>query len=378
MATRSKDSALTVWATALSLVCVWVVLMQEMLVRTRDADFLNLYTGFSLARDGQFAVLHDLTLQYARERMISPGTQEFSPFNRPHFYAALLSPVSWLAHKTVWPYWLAGHLALLLGCFWWGQRRFGHDAVLLGAAFYPPFTAIAHGQDSVFMAAIFIAAWALFENKKSFLAGLVLGLALMKWHLIVLFPVALLLRRQWKILAGFLSASAAAVAFMFAAGGIAGARNYYQLLSGKFDDGAIKGPQLMLNIAAIPANFNLNALAPKLLLGSLVLLGVGWIWLVSKQDWLCFSATAVASMLVVPHVYVYDASALLIVIWLVHRNAQTLVLRRYLLWIASPLPYLAVALPPPYSAAAAISLTLFLGALWWESRRASGLSQQNR
>jgi hypothetical protein len=73
-------------------------------------------------------------------------------------------------------------------------------------------------------------------------------------------------------------------------------------------------------------------------------------------------------MLVVPHVYVYDASALLIVIWLVYRNAQTLVLRRYLFWIASPLPYFAVAFPPPYSAVAAISLTLFLGALWWEAR----------
>lgn len=363
-----ETSALTAWATALLLVCVWILLTQEMLVRTRDGDFLNLYAGFSLARDGQFAYLHDLNTQYARERQISPAAPELSPFNRLHFYAALLSPVSWLPQKTVWPIWLAGQLTLLLGCFWWAARRFGYDALLLGAVFYPPFTAIAHGQDAVFMTAIFIAAWSLFEKKRPYLAGLIFGLALMKWHLILLFPLAFVVRRQWKMLAGFATTAGAVVSFSLLTGGVAGLRNYYLLMTSKFAGSGLRAPQAMLNVFAIPASLGWESLAPGLVLAGLVILSVCWIWLITKENWLWFSATAVGSILVVPHVYVYDVSALLIVIWLVFANARTPFLRRYLLWMGLPVPYLMVAFPPPYSAIAAISLLFFLGALCWEAR----------
>jgi hypothetical protein len=270
--------------------------------------------------------------------------------------------------KTVWPFWLGGQLALLLGCLWWGARRFGYDALLLGAVFYPPFTAIAHGQDAVFMTAIFIAAWSLFEKKKRYAAGLIFGMALMKWHLILLFPLAFVARRQWKMLAGFATAASAVIAFTLATGGLSGARDYYLLMTAKFTGSGLRAPQAMLNVFAIPTSLGLDGLAPGLALVTLVLLGVGWIWLTTKQDWLWFSATAVGSILVVPHVYVYDVSALLIVIWLVFQNGRTPLLRRYLLWMGLPVQYLMVAFPPPYSAIAAVSLTLFLAALCWEAR----------
>ena len=47
----------------------------------RVRDFLNLYTGSSLARDGDFSQLFDRETQLRRERELVPATEELYPLS---------------------------------------------------------------------------------------------------------------------------------------------------------------------------------------------------------------------------------------------------------------------------------------------------------
>ena len=67
-----------------------------------------------------------------------------------------------------------------------------------------------------------IASYELASRNRLVLSGLVLALALMKFHLILLVPVAMLMRRAWKMLAGFCAGAAAGVLIGLALGGIEG------------------------------------------------------------------------------------------------------------------------------------------------------------
>ena len=70
------------------------------------------------------------------------------------------------------------------------------------------------------MLALFILAFELAERSRWFAAGATLALMLMKFHLILLWPVALLVQRRWRMLAGFCATAAALVAICMALGGI--------------------------------------------------------------------------------------------------------------------------------------------------------------
>ncbi|MEO8052451.1 MAG: glycosyltransferase 87 family protein, partial [Acidobacteriota bacterium] len=182
---------------------VWIMLGSLTLPSARAHDFLNLYTGASLALEGRFAELHDPAVQFVREREIAPNLQAVVPFVRPAFYAV----------------WTALQCALLMACWTWAWRRFGSDALVFAALFLPAPLGIAAGQDCVMLLAVFIAAFVLAERGRTFASGMALGLLLWKFHLVLLWPVVLLVQRHWRMLGGFAAAAAAELVASVALGG---------------------------------------------------------------------------------------------------------------------------------------------------------------
>ncbi len=166
--------------------------------RARQNDFLNIYTGSSLAREGRFAELHDQQVQLSREKEFFPQASELIPFVRPAFYAALLAPLSLIPYESALWCWLLLQFLLLVGCWLWASRKFGSDALIFGALYYPTAHGISSGQDSSVMLLILIGAYVLAERGRPFWSGAVLGLALQKFHLLLLLPVAMLIGRQKK------------------------------------------------------------------------------------------------------------------------------------------------------------------------------------
>src|ERR1700734_793026 len=93
---RMPRIPLQTWAAVLAFCLIWVAMGSMIVPGARKHDFLNLYTGASLALDGNFAHLHSPAVQLARERQFVPSLPTLVPFVRPSFYALLLAPLALL------------------------------------------------------------------------------------------------------------------------------------------------------------------------------------------------------------------------------------------------------------------------------------------
>src|SRR5271163_123099 len=95
-----------IWVVALGMCAVWIAFGSRTLAAARAHDFLNLYTGASLALDGRFADLHDVNVQLERERRFQPSVQVLVPFVRPSFYALILAPLALFPYNTAFAIWI--------------------------------------------------------------------------------------------------------------------------------------------------------------------------------------------------------------------------------------------------------------------------------
>ncbi|MGH9557811.1 MAG: glycosyltransferase family 87 protein, partial [Bryobacteraceae bacterium] len=318
--------------------CVlWVALGSKILPVSRSHDFLNLYTGGSLALDGHFADLHDTEVQLERERRYVPGLPELVPFVRPAFYAVFLAPMALIPFRAAFVVWIACQILLFIACLIWAWWKFGPDALVFGSMSLPAALGIASGQDCVLLLALFIAAFEASDRKKPLASGLILGLMLFKFHLVLLWPLALLVQKRWRMLAGFSIAALGEAALSAALGGMRGVVVYSELLRNKRLDQLLP-PQLMISYKGLLANLNIASPWAGAALQAAIALAL--IYAVRGAPlWKLFSITAAASMMVVPHVYGYDATLLLLPVLLTIFHAARPVSRIFAAIFATPLPF---------------------------------------
>ncbi len=358
---------LWVGLTVVGLSAMWIALGSLILPAARSHDFLNIYTGASLARDGRFADLYDPDVQLAREKRIFPQLGALVPFVRPTFYAAFLMPLSLLPYGTAFMVWIAAQSLLLLACWAWIWRRFGHDALVFAALFLPCPLGIASGQDCVMMLALFILAFELAERSRWFAAGAALALMLMKFHLILLWPVALLVQRRWRMLAGFCATALVLVASCVALGGFDSLRLYAALLQNRSLDHLSPSPELMISFQGLLANLGIDARwASALLVGFAVVI---FVWSVRDAPlWRVFALTAVTSLWIVPHVYGYDASLMLLPILLTIFRSASPASRIAATLLSTPIPFGFALAGRPWAIVSSASVAIFLVLLASERR----------
>lgn len=82
--------------------------------------------------------------------------------------------------------------------------------------------------------------------------------------------------------------------------------------------------------------------------------------------WRMFAVTAVASELIVPHVYGYDATLLLLPIWLTIFNSQRPASKIAATLMATPLPFLFALADKPWAVVSSASMLLFFAVLAYE------------
>ena len=232
----------------------WTLLGSFVVQGARLHDFLNLYTGASLARDGDFAGMHAPEVQLDREREFAPQLPELVPFVRPSFYALFLAPLAWLPFGAAFWAWLGVQAALLAGTWAWAFRRWGTDALIFGSMYLPTALGIAHGQDCVLMLLIVLGTYALAHREQHFLSGVVLGAGLIKFHLFLLWPVMLLIQRRWRMFAGACAAVTAEALISLALAGPSGIAKYVALLRMSDLRRLNPSPELMINARSIALN----------------------------------------------------------------------------------------------------------------------------
>jgi hypothetical protein len=347
----------TPWIVAVLATAFFVAVCTPVLPYARQHDFLSFYTGAAIAHSGDFGSLHDLPRQTHLEKSFVPGLEFIAPYIRPPFYALLLAPLSRLSLKTAFALWVSLQMGVLVGLWCWAYRRFGPDALVFCSLFLPAAYGIAHGQDCVGIAAIVLSSWLLLERGRDIPAGAVAALALVKFHLLLLLVPALLIRKRWRMLAGYLAIASAEAGLSLWLIGAGGLRRYLHLLTAPALETLSPSPERMINARALLVNIGVDAGGFALVLAGGIVLAAFLVALRAREDWVWFWTAALGSVLVAPHAYEYDAALLLPPMLICIFRETDPALRFAAATAALPVVYLCTLLPTPWSIAPALALS---------------------
>jgi Glycosyltransferase family 87 len=256
-------------------------------------DFTIFYTAGKSIFQGHGHQIYDLETQFALQRGFAPNLEHRAgplPFNHPAFEALLFVPLARLPYVTAYLVWTAFNLVLIVG--FWNMLRprlpslqnfLPGLALLAMFAFFPVAVALLQGQDSILLLFLYGLVFSAFATGRAFVAGLCLGLALFKFQLGLPFVLLLLLRRQWRAVAGFVTTAFALLLVSATVVGWSGVMAYPGFVLGLNRSGAQAGiyPREMPNLRGLVAgSLHLSGLPALLLIImlSVVLLALAAHW----------------------------------------------------------------------------------------------------
>jgi alpha-1,2-mannosyltransferase len=319
---------------ATAIVHGWMFFSLRREIVTGYPDFTIFYTAGKTVGEGRGRQLYDLETQLALQRSFAPEVKHREgalPFNHPPFEALLFVPLAGLPYVTAYLVWAIFNVALMLG-FWilLRPRLPGlHEILpvlplLAMFAFFPMIIALLQGQDSILLLFLYGLAFSALARGRAFVAGVCLALALFKFQLVLPLVFVLLVRRQWKTLAGFsvtafglLLVSAAVVGW----NGVAAYPGFLLRLNQSAAQAAIDSrgmPNLrglvegLLHLAGVPALLLVVTLSI-----ALEALMVRW-WRVqpAQKFALSFALCLAVTTMISYHLFVHDLSLLMLPILL--------------------------------------------------------------
>jgi hypothetical protein len=303
MKENNRSDRIVAWIVVGIFAALWLMHCWRTQDHARTYDFLCTYTAAYVTAQGRVADLYDPAVQITEQKGLAAAAGEFVPpdrpplpFNRPPFYALLLAPLGWLPLRLAFVAWFLAQTGVFVACLAWAVRRFGTPALMLGCMSMPAAMGIANAQDSVFFLAILIGSYSLAKVGREWIAGLVLGLLLVKFHLAPLWPIALILQRRWRMLGGFIATGVVAAGISLAAIGLNGAREYVALLLNHDKAWMPPAPEYMISFEGLAANLGITSI----LFSGVIAIAIIAAFLTALYRaplWRTFAATTVASLL---------------------------------------------------------------------------------
>lgn len=317
-------------------------------------DFLGLYAGARLSGTPDLYRAEAVSrLQLAEAGATAPALR----FTRAPFYALILSPLEHLPFRTAYFAWMALNLAALAGfiVLWNGADR---TLTLTACCCSVPLAAaVANGQDLALLLFLLAAALRLFRSKHYLLAGLVLSMCAIKYHLFIVVPLALAAQRLWRVLAGAGIGALALTALSFVAGGPHWPAAYLK---------ALTDPAINPSVDTMPA---LAGSVSGLEYGNLILWVFGIAvavacWFIARRApdlETAFAASLLGSLLLSYHSYVSDAALLIpaLLILAARRAISPAVAYAAL----SPVPYFMLLRGSPAADLVRMALLLLVGVI---------------
>jgi hypothetical protein len=210
----------------LTLLSLWGYQFRDRILKGEN-DFLQLYAGARLAGT---PLLYDIPANQRIQLEARNIHVESVYYTRLPFYAWLLSPLGRMPYLQAYAVFQLLSLALFGVFVYQFAKRYPETLVLVSMS-APVFVTFANGQDAASVAAMAGLAYLLAERRRDFSAGLLLSLCAIKFHLLVLLPIALVAQRRWRILGGGAAGGAVWLAACFLTGGLDWPRRYLDLLS---------------------------------------------------------------------------------------------------------------------------------------------------
>lgn len=307
-------------------VCVWAVYaftiatpgLRDRTGKLKGTDFLHFYTLGSLVVEDRSEALYDAHLQAELSERLVPESKGFYflPVYGPQV-ALFFSPLARLPYVWAALIWITLSILIYAWCcraIWKtcpALRDDGRTVVLLAVAYPAFFNLVAHGQTSALALLCFTAAYLSFRNQKPFLAGLAVGMLIYKPQLGLAAAFLFVFAREWKVVAGAVLAATAQLSLGWAAFGREAMEMYWWALTRLGENASVLEPKIfqmhslrsfwMMLVPWEPA-----ALLLYIITAVLVMWWAYSAWRSRAPLSLRYSAFLLATVLVTPHLTVYD------------------------------------------------------------------------
>jgi alpha-1,2-mannosyltransferase len=285
----------------------------------KGTDFLHLYTLGTLAVERRGADLYDMNTQaaVAAARVPEAAGIRYLPLYPPQV-SLLFAPLAHLSYGwALASWWISTCLVYGVCCYsvWRAcpnLREYGATVALLAVAFPAFFHLIAWGQTSAIALACFTALFFLLRSRREFVAGLVVGCLIFKPQLGLAAAFIFLAMGAWKIVAGAVMSAAAQLLCGILYYGMGPFAEWLRTMAGVRQVLPLLEPRpyqthclLTFWAMIVPrpqVSFGLYLLSAGVVLGGTIA-----VWRRAGQPWsLRYSALLLATVLVSPHLTVYD------------------------------------------------------------------------
>jgi hypothetical protein len=232
------------------------------------ADFSNFYTAGKIVQTGQRGRLYDLTWQTQVQSSFSEAAalrNRALPYMRPPFEALLFWPLSYLPYERAYAAWALLNIFLVAVTAAFLRSRIPGLVAIPWWLYYPAyfsFYPIAYGfvlgQDAALMLFLFGLVLTRWLKGQDFRAGCFLGLALIKFQLVLPLILILFIKRQFRTLAGFSLVATLLAAVSLWVVGWQALRDYPSYLWRLNEEGSVAGifPSVMPSLRGLVQGWN--------------------------------------------------------------------------------------------------------------------------
>ena len=296
-----------------------------------------------MLRSGYAHQLYDYSSQKDFQDSLVSREEVALPFVRPAYQALLFAPFSYLGFRAAYLCFLLFNVGLLGLCFWLMRPRMRwlqglHPAAPLALfTFSPLAVALLQGQDSILLLTLLCIAVVALDKQKPMSAGMLVGLGLLKFQIVIPIAVLFMIWRKWKFLLAFSSLHRFCPSRPCFSWELTLQRSTLRsLISIGTSKGLSSGISLevshMANLHGLIFGLFGSHICPNLCLCAIAVLSAGVLLLSAKYRALGGDALAfaiIASVLVSYYLFMHDLSPLLIPLALLRRSLSRMALVFY-------------------------------------------------
>ena len=292
------------------------------LTRATGVDFISFWSAGRLVLQGRPALAYDIHVHRLVEQSIHPHVG-LIPFPYPPPFLAIVTPfalASFGVAATIW-------VALTASFYAYASKRVAPLSYAFGNA--PACVNFMIGQSGFLICGIFILGLSLIQSSP-FIAGVVLGLMLLKPQLGLLLPVAMLMGREWRVIAGAILSAIAALALGLVLFGAKSYVGFWGILPNYVE--FVRDSRLpSYELASVFGLARFWGLPETPALSLHILVAATAAMMTARAWWLKLSTRtpvlAAATMLISPYFFTYDSLLIVVPIgWLMKRKSNPAVL----------------------------------------------------
>lgn len=295
-------------------------------------DFLQFYAAGRLIGQGQGSQLYNHVPPFhfpsqaeVEDQIVSPQViRSHYAFVLPPYYALPFVPLSALPYLPAYFAWLVVNIGLYLATL---RLLLPHLAIMRGRdsklvylvalSFFPFLECLIDGQNSIVSLFLVVATYLALRKDRMLLAGICLGLLAYKPQLTLVLLLLCIVTRRWLTLATFVAVVAGLALVSFAIVGTKGIQDYLSLSQSMLDWVYIPGFKTW-NMHSLYSFLALLLHDPVIVRALTIVASIGVLWLLlsawRNNNLLAdqYMIVVLATVLLSPHVFVYDLTLLVL------------------------------------------------------------------